>query len=288
MRVLVLGATGMLGFALLRVLSEKDEFHVFGSVRSNAARMLFTPELAENLVIAANLENTVELENTLNTVQPDVVINCTSLGNPSSSNPMPSISIFSVLPQRLAHLCRIAGIRLVQISSDGVFSGSRGGYCEDDMPDGNDIYAVSKLLGEVRGHHAITLRTSIIGHQLKGKKGLLEWFLAQEKECHCYTHAIFSGFPTVVLGRIIGDHVLSRPDLSGIYHVASPAISKFDLLALVAERYSKDIKLIPNDEIVIDRSLSGERFAKATGFTSPQWPQLIDAMYVDSKNLENT
>ena len=132
-------------------------------------------------------------------------------------------------------------VRLIQISTDGVFSGSRGEYSEDDFPDTNDDYGVSKLLGEVRDLHAITLRTSIIGHELQNKTGLLDWFLSQHIECSCYTRSIFSGFPTIVLAQIIRDVIIPRPDLYGIYHIASQPISKFDLLQLVAKKYGKHI-----------------------------------------------
>jgi dTDP-4-dehydrorhamnose reductase len=185
------------------------------------------------------------------------------------------------LPQRLAHLCRVYGSRLVQIGSDGVFSGTRGAYTEDDLPDADDIYGISKLLGEVSAPHAITLRTSIIGHELQFKGGLLEWFLSQQGQCRCYTRAIFSGFPTIVLADLIRDFVVPRPDLHGVYHVATRPISKFDLLQLVAERYGKSIELIPDDRSNPNRSLVADRFEKATGYVPLDWPRLVDSMFCD-------
>jgi dTDP-4-dehydrorhamnose reductase len=194
---------------------------------------------------------------------------------------MRSILIHSVLPHRLLHLCGRSGARLIQIGSDGVFSGMRGAYTEDDTPDANDIYGISKLLGEVAAPHAITLRTSIIGHELQSGSGLLEWFLSQQDQCRCYTRAIFSGFPTIVLADLIRDVVIPRPDLHGVYHVATRAISKFDLLQLVARRYGKAIQLIPDDRENPDRSLVAARFEKATGYVAPDWPTLVDLMYCD-------
>lgn len=286
MNVLVLGATGMLGNAVFRVLSETMGGRVFGTVRHLEARHFFVKELAPQLVAAENLEEHDQLERLFDTVQPQVIINCTSLGKSLPQDMMKFISIFSLLPQRLERLCRLRRARLIQISSDGVFSGSRGNYTEDDYPDASDIYGIAKLLGEVKEPHTITLRTSIIGHELQTKTGLLEWFLAQNDQCRCYTRAIFSGFPTVVLARLIRDVVLPRPDLYGVYHVATQPISKFDLLQLVAQRYAKPIELVPDDMIVIDRSLSAERFAKATGYIPPAWPELIDSMYSYKYGLE--
>jgi dTDP-4-dehydrorhamnose reductase len=277
--ILVLGATGMLGSAVFRILSEADGMQVFGTIRSEAARQYFAPELASRLIFTEDLDDKGTLQNLFDFVTPRVVINCVALEKSTRSDPMMSISIFSLLPHRLALLCRVRSARLIQISSDGVFSGSRGGYKEDDYPDATDVYGIAKLLGEVNYPHAITLRTSIIGHQVQTKTGLLEWFLMQNNNCQCYSRSIFSGLPTVVLAQIIRDVLLPRPDLHGIYHVASKAISKFDLLRLVAETYGKSIKIIPVDEPVIDRSLNADRFQTETGYIPPDWPELIRIMH---------
>ena len=136
-------------------------------------------------------------------------------------------------------------------------------------------------MGEIVEPHAVTFRTSIIGHELQSTGGLLEWFLSQQEQCHCYTQAIFSGFPTIVLADLIRDVVIPRSDLHGVYHLATQPISKFDLLRLVAKRYGKKIELIPDDRANPDRSLVASRFEKATGYVPPDWPTLVDLMYCD-------
>lgn len=269
----------MLGHAVFRVLSDKTSEHVFGTVRDSNATCFFEPAQAARLVQVDDLENHNALVHLFDQVQPQVVVNCTSLGKPFPPDPMKSFSLFSVLPHRLARLCRLSGARLVQISSDGVFSGATGQYGEDDLPDATDLYGTAKQLGELKEPHTITLRTSIIGPELHTRSGLLEWFLSQDKECRCFTRAIFSGFPTVVLAELIRDVVIPRGDLSGIYHVATSPISKFNLLRLIAERYGKEIHLVPDDSVAIDRSLRTDKFLKATGYVPPAWPQLIDSMY---------
>jgi dTDP-4-dehydrorhamnose reductase len=278
-RVLVLGATGMLGNAVFRVLAQDADSPVVGTIRTKDAACFFDPALASHLVVTADLESNDHLLRLFDSTQPNVVVNCAAVGRPTPTDPMKSISVLSTLPQRLARLCRLSGARLIQISSDGVFSGARGRYTEDDFPDGTDLYATAKLLGEVRERHAITLRTSIIGHELQARNGLLEWFLSQRDQCHCFTRAIFSGFPTVVLAMLIRDVVIPRSDLHGVYHVATQPISKFELLRLIAERYEKTIALVPDETLVIDRSLVADRFAQATGYVAPPWPELIDTMY---------
>jgi dTDP-4-dehydrorhamnose reductase len=281
LKILVLGATGLLGNAVFRSLAKTSTLQVEGTIRRDAVRALFAPEHAARLRVIEDIESPENLERLLEAGAPDAVVNCIAVGRPAPADPMRSISAYSVLPQRLSQLCRQSGTRLVQISSDGVFSGLRGGYSEDDLPDANDVYGISKLLGEVAGPHAITLRTSIIGHELQSGGGLLEWFLSQQDRCSAYTRAIFSGFPTIVLADLIRDIVIPRPELHGIYHVATRPISKFDLLRLVAERYGKKIELIADDRASPDRSLVADRFERATGYVAPDWPTLIDVMYFD-------
>jgi dTDP-4-dehydrorhamnose reductase len=279
--ILVLGATGLLGNAMFRSMSKLAGARVTGSIRRETARELFPSEDASRLAIIQNAEDPAELARLLDAAAPDVVINCIAVGRPAPADPLRSIQVYSVLPQRLSYLCRRVGARIVQISSDGVFSGKRGAYSEDDVPDADDIYGIAKLLGEIAAPHAITLRTSIIGHEVQPGSGLLEWFLAQQGKCRCYTRAIFSGFPTIALADLVRDVVLPRPELSGIYHLATQPISKFDLLQLVARRYGKAIELIADDRDNPDRSLVADRFRMATGYVSPDWPTLVDAMYRD-------
>lgn len=279
MKVLVLGSTGMLGHTVFQVLSDNAENYVIGAVRHPDDKRFFEPAAAERLIQVEDLESHEHLERLFDNVGPQVVVNCTSISKPIPTDPMRSIGILSILPHRLARLCRLNGARLIQIGSDGVFAGTRGQYAEDDFPDAVDLYGTAKQLGEVKEPHTVTLRTSMIGHELKARSGLLEWFLSQSEECRCFTRAIFSGFPTVVLAEIIRDHVITRPDLSGIYHLAAAPISKFDLLLLIAERYGKNIRLIPDDTVAINRSLQSGKFTEATGYLPPTWPQLIDSMY---------
>jgi dTDP-4-dehydrorhamnose reductase len=280
-KILVLGATGLLGNAAFRSMSKASGARVEGTIRHETARGLFAPEHAAGLTVVEDLENPQLLARLFDAVGPDVVVNCVAVGRPAPADPMRSILVHSVLPRRLLHLCGLSGARLIQIGTDGVFSGMRGAYTEDDLPDANDIYGISKLLGEVAAPHAITLRTSIIGHELQSGSGLLEWFLSQQDQCRCYTRAIFSGFPTIVLADLIRDVVIPRPELHGVYHVATGPISKFDLLQLVARRYGKAIRLIPDDRASPDRSLVAARFEKATGYIAPDWPTLVDLMYCD-------
>jgi len=182
-----------------------------------------------------------------------------------------------LLPHRLSNLCARMGTRLVQISTDCVFSGNKGMYREGDLEDARDLYGRTKLLGEVReGKHVVTLRTSIIGLELARKKSLIEWFLAQRGRVKGFTRAIYSGFTTLEMARVIELVLCEHTSLSGLWHVASEPIRKFDLLDRLATLLGRqDIKLEAEDAFHCDRSLDASRFNMYTGYLPPSWDAML-------------
>jgi len=281
MRVLILGASGMLGNAVLRLFFQSPGYEAFGSVRSIRSLHLLPNNLHPNVITGVDVENYDSLTSLFASVQPDVVINCIGLVKQlvAADDPLAAITINAILPHRLAKLCKVAGTRLVHMSTDCVFLGTKGMYTEVDVPDAKDIYGRSKYLGEVDYPNAITLRTSIIGHELDGAHSLLGWFLAQQGGVKGFKHAVFSGLPAVEIARIIRDYVIPHSELHGIYHVSAEPINKEDLLRLVALEYGKIIEIIPDDKLTIDRSLDSSRFRKLTGYMPPTWAELVHTMY---------
>lgn len=281
MKILVLGVSGMLGNAMFRVLSENAEIEVFGTARSSSVQRYFAPEMSKKIIAGVDVENQDALTHVFAKVKPQVVINCIGLIKQLAvaDDPLQALPINAMLPHRLARLCELGSARLIHISTDCVFAGTKGDYRESDPADATDLYGKSKHLGEVTYPHTITLRTSIIGHELSSSHALLGWFLAQEGQVKGYTKAIFSGLPTVELARVVRDVVLPRSELSGLSHVASAPIAKYDLLKLIADVYGKKIEIIPDDALVIDRSLNAERFKDATGYVAPPWPELVKRMF---------
>lgn len=281
MKVMVLGVTGMLGNAMFRVLSESHDLAVYGTARSGSARRHFAEELANQIIAGVDVESHDSLVRAFAVIRPDIVVNCVGLVKQlaDANDPLQAVPINALLPHRLAALCQATSARLVHISTDCVFSGSTGNYLETDFPNPGDLYGRSKLLGEVDYPHAITLRTSIIGHELSGHKSLINWFLSQQGSVNGFTKAIYSGLPTVELATVVRDWVLPRSELHGVYHVASKPINKFDLLKLVARVYGKDIQINPSEDLIIDRSLNADRFNKETGYVPPEWPALVQRMY---------
>ena len=283
LRVLILGSTGMLGSALFRVLSGDARFDTFGTVRNAAGVEHFAPEIRMKLIPNIGLEGEKGLLSAFSLAKPDIVVNCVGIikQQPTANDHLECLAINSALPHRLAKFCAMVGARLVHFSTDCVFSGKSGQYKEGDFPDAHDLYGRTKFLGEVDYANAITLRTSIIGHELASTRSLIDWFLSQSVEVKGFRKAIFSGLPTVEVARVLRDFVIPNPHLHGLYHLSVDPINKYDLLGLVAKKYNKEISIHPDEELTIDRSLNSDRFRLATGFSPKSWSELISDMYSD-------
>lgn len=280
-RVLVLGASGMLGNAVLRWFDQHSDGELVASVRDPAVVSgLQQRARRARFIVCSDVCNVERLEALLRQARPDVVINCVGVVKQlaGAEDPLQAIPINALFPHRLARWCGLLGARLVHISTDCVFSGKRGAYREDDVADAEDLYGRSKLMGEVAAPHVVTLRTSIIGPELNTTHALLGWFLASKGAVPGFSNANFSALPTVELARVIDEHVLGNPALQGIYHVVGPSINKCDLLKLVAKVYRSDTRVIEEPNPVVDRSLDGRRFEAATGYRSADWPELLERM----------
>lgn len=280
MRILVLGGEGMLGHKMFQALAARfpgTKCTVLGSLRDPFYRSipLFTEDKAIELVNVMNLDS---LRRTVAEAAPQFIVNCVGIVKQRDEAKMavPSITVNSLLPHLLADWGREWGGRLIHFSTDCVFSGRKGGYAEDDPTDAEDLYGLTKYLGEEAGDQALTLRTSIIGRELMNFRSLLEWFLAQKgKTVKGYRRVIYSGVTTNYLAEQVVQIVTRCPGLSGLYHLTAPAISKYDLLCRLRQAYRLDVEIVPDDGEASDRSLRGERFRAATGFPEPQWDALI-------------
>ncbi len=286
-RILIFGATGMLGSTLFRSFSNEPQFATFGTIRNPADAHLFASQLHDALIPNVYLQDEAGILDAFSAAQPDIVINCVGIIKQQSraKDHLQSLEINSRLPHRLAKYSSMVGARLVHFSTDCVFSGKCGQYTEDDFPDANDLYGRTKYLGEVDYENAITLRTSIVGHELTSRNSLVDWFLSQSGEIKGFKKAIFSGLPTIEVARVVRKFVIPNPELRGLYHLSVDPINKYDLLRLVAETYGKDITILPDNQLNIDRSLDSTRFKIATGFTSKPWPELIRDMHEEYRRV---
>jgi dTDP-4-dehydrorhamnose reductase len=283
-KILIVGVSGMLGRAIYRLFAASPGFHVAGAARSPSALDSLPRNDTARIAVGVDISDFDRLVRLFADQRPDVVINCVGVIKQlaAAKDPLISIATNALFPHRLAQLCTTTNARMVQISTDCVFTGRRGNYRESDCPDAEDLYGRTKLLGEVDYPNAITLRTSIIGHETGKALSLVDWFLnAPGPQVRGYRKAIYSGLPTVELARVIRDYVIPRPELNGLWHVSSDPINKYDLLKLVAKTYRKKIEILPDDSVSIDRSLDGSRFRKATGYVAAPWNDLVQLMHDD-------
>jgi dTDP-4-dehydrorhamnose reductase len=279
MKILILGGSGMLGHCLWVQLSKSHD--VWVTVRGSGKRIPDLPGVDRSHI--RDDVDMLDFDNVIRAfaaVQPDLAINCVGLvkQHPLSQDPLSVIELNARLPHRLSLVCRTARIRLIHISTDCVFSGRTGKYTEDSVSDAEDLYGRSKALGEVQYDHTITLRTSIIGRELKTRYGLTEWFLGQTGSVRGYRRAIFSGLTTQAMARILNAYVIPNETLSGIWQVSSEPISKYELLLLLREAYGRTVDIEPDDQVICDRSLDSSRFRAAIGFVPDMWPEMIAEM----------
>ncbi|HEC8328315.1 TPA: SDR family oxidoreductase [Providencia rettgeri] len=283
MKVLVLGTTGMLGYSLFSNLNEYSNLDVYGTVRSISGKEHFFEKNANRLIDNIDVNFLADIEKTIQLIQPNVVLNCIGLikQHEISKQYISAIQINSLLPHQLASICDKYNARLIHFSTDCVFDGKLGNYQESDLPTAMDLYGRSKCLGEVSYGHHLTLRTSIIGHELTSSVSLIDWFLSQENEVNGFSKAIFSGLPTCYIAKILAELIFVNPELRGIYHLSAEPIDKCTLISLVAKYYNKTIKINKDTDFVIDRSLDSTRLKKLTGFIPPSWSWLIEYMHND-------
>jgi dTDP-4-dehydrorhamnose reductase len=281
MRVLVIGGTGMLGHVLVGTLARSGH-SVLATVRGarpHAGPMARFLSAAE-VIPGCDVRDAAALSRIVAAARPDAVVNCVGVIKQKSGidDPVETVTVNALLPHQLAAAAAGCGARLIQISTDCVFSGRRGGYAETDLPDPPDFYGRSKLLGEVAAPN-LTLRTSMVGWQITGAESLLGWFWQQRGQTiRGFRRAFFSGLSTAALAQVIETVLRAHPGLSGLYHIAAPRISKHDLLAGLNARMGRPVTIEPDDGLVIDRSLDGSRLAAETGVAIPDWPEMLDEL----------
>jgi dTDP-4-dehydrorhamnose reductase len=281
-KVLVLGGDGMLGHELFLSLRARHEVRVTlrQPLASYSAHGLFD---AANAYAGIEVRTAGKLEEVVGEFRPQAVVNCIGIvkQRPESEDAIVSIEVNSLMPHRLALACRAAGARLVHLSTDCVFSGERGRYSETDRPDPIDLYGRSKLMGEVAGEGALTLRTSMIGRGLYRKTSLVDWLVAQKGRVQGYRNAVFSGLTTRELSRAIGLILEKHPLASGLYHLSAEPIDKFQLLTKLRSRLGLSLEIVPVEEPHIDRSLDSTRFRRVFGYAPPAWDAMLDELAQD-------
>ncbi|MAJ05453.1 MAG: NAD(P)-dependent oxidoreductase [Crocinitomicaceae bacterium] len=280
MKILVLGITGMLGHKAFNHFSFSKDFQTYGTLRNkkDISKYFDKNQNKKNIFSNVDVLNTNDVFKLIDKIKPDIIINCIGIIKQlkETHNSLLSIELNALFPHKLANFIEGTNSRLIHISTDCVFSGAKGNYLEEDHSDAQDIYGKTKFLGElINYNNSITIRTSIIGPELKGKLSLLEWFLSQKQSINGYTNAIYSGFSTNELVNIIENYIIPNPSISGLYNVASDPISKYELLKIISKVYHKEIIIIPFDKFKSDKSLNCGKFIKDFNFRKKTWFQMI-------------
>jgi dTDP-4-dehydrorhamnose reductase len=268
----------MLGSMLVRRWAAMDGVDLYWAGRTPIDRALADQVCPESYDLNAmtfggsDLDGFVQflLRNRISTV-----VNCIGLikQQQGGQDPVSAIAINALFPHLIAKACTAANARMIHVSTDCVFSGSKGHYRESDLPDSIDFYGRSKALGEVVAPH-LTLRTSIIGPELSRAAGygLLAWFWSQRTpQIAGYDRAIFSGLTTLALADLMFDILLHHPQLQGLYHAASAAIDKYTLLTKTRDHFGMSIDIQPDSGLNINRSLNGQRLDEVIGHPVPDW-----------------
>ena len=286
MRIVVIGGAGMLGHKLFQILRERFP-GTLCTTREDVRKPPFDRvELlqGDDVISGVDVMDFDRLAGTLKDLQPDFIVNCVGIVKQRQEAHMaiPSISINSLLPHKLAAFAAAWGGRVIHPSTDCVFDGQRGGYSEADDSSAQDLYGKSKFLGELQCDNGLTLRTSIIGRELVQHSSLLDWFLRQGgKDVRGFRRVIYSGVTTNELGEVVTIIIQKFPGLHGLFQVVSEPISKHDLLCLVREAYKLEANIVPDDQVISDRSMKGDKLREATGYVAPSWPELVARLAKD-------
>ncbi|MEX2256588.1 MAG: SDR family oxidoreductase [Acidimicrobiia bacterium] len=261
-RVAVLGAGGMLGHEVYARFNEAALSGALESASGVVRRPVddYEPWLpVEHLHLVTDARDEQQMNDALATLSPTVVVNCVGLLKPLCSDPVAAIEVNSLFPHRLSQWCEANRVRLIHVSTDCVFSGRTGLYDEASIPDPVDVYGRSKLLGEPMTASALTVRTSIIGHEFFTSHNLLDWLVTQHGEVQGYTESLWSGVSTITLADVLLDLIVDHASLTGLLHVPGEAIDKYRLLVVANEVYELGltVRAVPGEQC--DRRLRSIR-----------------------------
>lgn len=280
-KLLMLGSTGLIGSNLLKYFSHQKNYICYGAVRNNSDKEKLK-YLKNVKLFKIDFSKKKDIKNVFNKIKPNLVINCLGIiKHITHKNKLSEIiRTNSLLPHYFAEISsHQKKTRLIHFSTDCVFSGAKGNYKESDLADAKDLYGKSKLLGEVSYHNTLTLRTSVIGHEIETSHNLLNWFLKQKKPVTGFKNAIFSGLTTLEIAKILDKYIIPNKKIKGLYHLSGKKINKYDLLNLIKKVYKKKIKIKINYNIKIDRSLNSKALQKITGFKPGDWYKNVKEMF---------
>ena len=279
-KLLIFGATGMLGSALFKYFDGLPSWKVTGVARTSVSYNFLSDRYNSQLVQINELSEN-ELRKIFDNIKPTHIVNCIGLikqKNVDEISIVDWINVNAMFPHILAKIAREYKCRFIHFSTDCVFSGKKGDYSEIDEADASDVYGKTKFLGEVNDGSALTIRTSIIGQELFTSDSLFNWFLSQKRNVFGYANAYFNGLPTIEVARILDEFLLEKYKISGVLHIGGNVISKYKLLKIIKSHYSWPHEVIRDESVELNRSLKIQNFLNLTGYAPISWERLIFKM----------
>ena len=273
MKILILGASGLIGNGITSVLIKDQSKTLIGTYSSNK----YFNKLNDSRFHRIDILKDDSIYEFIDKIKPDCIINC--IGVTKHLNQLYSeeniFRINSYFPLEVSNYCSEHKVNFIHISTDCVFDGKHGNYTETDKPNANDIYGYSKSLSEKVCNRHLVLRTSTVGREINTKYGLLEWFLSLDNECEGYKNAFFSGITTIEFGKIILNYFLKNKEIKGLYNISSSKINKHDLLLIFSNIFEKKIRIKKNLSYRVDRSLNGEKFWSKFNYEPKSWESML-------------
>lgn len=247
-KILLFGATGMAGHMAYYYLQSIGKY--------NIVNVVYRTKLTDDSIVI-DVTNSKEVEKVVNNIRPDLILNCIGvLIKGSNEHPDNAILINAWFPHFLKKLSDNINAKLIHISTDCVFSGKKGSYTESDFCDADDVYGRSKALGEIINQKDLTIRTSIIGPELKlNGEGLFHWFMNQKGQINGYQTAIWGGVTTLELAKAI-DAAITQ-DVCGLIQLSNGiGITKYDLLGLFRTIWNcQNVDIVPYNGNGVDKSI---------------------------------
>jgi dTDP-4-dehydrorhamnose reductase len=289
MRVYILGITGMLGSELFLRFSDISKYDVRGSTREKHIKIF--KKFNKNIDYNVSAYDLNKIKKNIKKFKPDYVINCIGFVKQKIKKKTKLSQVLYInnyFPKKIFQITKTLNIKLLHFSTDCVFDGKKGNYTEKSITNAKDLYGFSKYLGELNDKGAVTLRTSIIGHELSSKHGLLEWFLSQKKTCNGYTNSFFSGLTTYEIFNFLHNYIFNnKKHFHGLYNLSSRRISKYNLLKKISQIYKKDILIKKYATPKIDRTLNSSLIKRKLSYICPSWKKMLLEMYRNKINLKN-
>ena len=285
MKILILGLSGMLGHKLFSYLQKQNTYELYATTTTDfeIEHPNFKIVNKKNIFFSKT-QNIDFLKKIFKDIKPDLVINCIAILKESffDLNPLKFVEINTIFPLKISELSKIFGFRFIHFSTDILYADTNKLSCENDKIRLEGPYAASKFLGEVKNNNSLTIRTSIIGHQLHNNNSLVEWFLSYEgATVNGYSNVIYSGLPTTEISKIIHEKIIPNVNLKGIINISSNPISKFELLKIIKNYYNKKVKINVDNSVISNRSLDSNLFNNKTGYLAPDWDVLVKEMFND-------